>query len=113
MRQGEIYVADIHSAGPRPVIIVSRDELNYGTMVVVVPVTTAKLASRVDLANCVPFAAGDFGLTKDCVAQTESISVISTADFITPKPIGILDDEKMREVIRAIGYSIAAECEPA
>jgi mRNA-degrading endonuclease toxin of MazEF toxin-antitoxin module len=37
IRQGEFYFADVAGSGRRPVIVVSRDALNRGGYVVVVP----------------------------------------------------------------------------
>lgn len=110
---GEVYLADIPDAGRRPVIVVSRAELNRGTHVVVVVLTSAHFRVRSQLPNNVPFRAGEFGLSADCVAQAESISRISV-DWIDSStgPLGILTDEALRDVIRAIGNVLDADCEP-
>jgi mRNA-degrading endonuclease toxin of MazEF toxin-antitoxin module len=110
MTPGEIRYAQA-AYGRRPAIMLSREELNRGNAVVAVLCTTAKFTARSALANCVPFRAGEFGLTKDCVAQGESVQPVERP-FLDPGPIGVLDDEKLREVIRAVGYVMAADCEP-
>jgi mRNA-degrading endonuclease toxin of MazEF toxin-antitoxin module len=69
MNPGEIYEADLGDANPHRIIVVSRDDLNRGDRVVAVLVTSQKFAARSVLAHCVPFKAGEFGFTKDCVAQ--------------------------------------------
>jgi mRNA-degrading endonuclease toxin of MazEF toxin-antitoxin module len=69
VKPGEIYMADLYEAGMRPVLIVSRESLNSGGYVVAVPMTSTHFDRRSRLRNCVPFRAGQFGLTKDCVAQ--------------------------------------------
>ena len=77
---GEVYMADFGQAGPHPVIVVSREELNRGRYALVVVCTSARFAVRSKLSNCVPFRAGDFGFTVDCVAQCEnmlSIDILS------------------------------------
>ena len=76
---GEIHVADTES-GRRPVVVVSRRELNQGSSVVVVPITSAHFAVRSSLPHAVPFHAGEFGLTKDWVAQAEAIVSVSVCD---------------------------------
>ena len=60
-----------------------------------------------------PFRAGQFGLTKDCVAQCENTLTLDIAVMQTAHgPIGRLDHATMRDVIRALGFVIEAECEP-
>ena len=110
---GEVYWADLGDGERRPVIVVSREELNRGEYVVVVPLTSARLEARRNLPNSVPFQAGQYGFKKDCVAQAEAIASlhISYLDLETGA-IGTLDSEDVRELTRAIGYVIAAELEP-
>ena len=113
MRPGEVYRALDDSGKPRRFIVVSREELNRGDYVLVVPVTGANFETRRSLRNCVPLHAGQFGFTKDCVAQAElTISIDKTLLMIGAGPVGKLDDEAMRALIRAIGYVIESQCEP-
>ena len=66
-----------------------------------------------ELSNCVPFRAGDFGFTVDCVAQCENILSIDQAQLdLAVGPMGILDDAALQNVIKAIGYVIDSDCEP-
>jgi mRNA-degrading endonuclease toxin of MazEF toxin-antitoxin module len=114
IRPGEIYMADFGQAGPHPVIVVSREDLNRGNYALVVVCTSARFAVRSQLPNCVPFRAGEFGLTADCVAQCENMLSIdkSQLDLVTG-PIGVLGDVALRDVIKAIGYVIESDCEPS
>jgi mRNA-degrading endonuclease toxin of MazEF toxin-antitoxin module len=113
MKPGEIYLADLYEAGVRPILIVSRESLNRGGYVVAVPLTTAHFQRRRQLPNCVPFLAGQFGLTKDCVAQCEAILSVEQSQIDRGAgPIGLVDPEIMRDVIRAIGFTIESNCEP-
>jgi mRNA-degrading endonuclease toxin of MazEF toxin-antitoxin module len=112
MNPGEIYWADL-ATGRRPVIVVSREELNRGNYVVAVLCTTANLAARSALPNCVPFQAGEFGLPQDCVAQCEAITFVDKQDIDTAAgTLGVLDDARMREMVYAIGHVIDSDCEP-
>ena len=77
MNPGEVYMADLGRATRHPVIVGSREELNRGDRFVVVLCTSQKLTIRSALPHCVPFQAGQFGLTKDCVAQCENIFLVS------------------------------------
>ena len=113
IRPGEIYMADFGQAGPHPVIVISREDLNRGRYALVVVCTSARFAVRSKLPNCVPFRAGAFGLTADCVAQCENLLSIERAQLdLSAGPIGVLDELALRDVIKAIGYVIESDCEP-
>jgi len=79
IRPGEIYMADFGPAGPHPVIVTSRETLNRGRYPLVVPCTSSRFTVRSKLSNCVPFRAGEFGFTADCVAQCENMLSIDQA----------------------------------
>ncbi len=111
MNPGEIYMADLGEATPHPVIVVSREELNRGDRVVAVLCTSQKYAVRSKLPHCVPFQTGQFGFTKDCVAQCENILLLDKIN-LDPTPIGILSDIALRDVIKAIGHVLDSDCEP-
>ena len=81
MQPGEVYMADFGEAGPHPVIVLSRKELNRGRYVLVAVCTSARFAVRSKLPNCVPFRAGTFGFTADCVAQCENLLSIDKAQL--------------------------------
>jgi len=113
IRPGEVYVADFDQAGPHPVIVVSREDLNRGRYALVVVCTSARFSVRSTLPNCVPFRAGQFGFAVDCVAQCENMLSIDHAQLdLTAGPVGVLDEMALRDVIKAIGYVIASDCEP-
>jgi mRNA-degrading endonuclease toxin of MazEF toxin-antitoxin module len=102
---GKIYMADFGAAGPHPVIVVSREELNRGHYTLVVVCTSARFSTRSKLANCVPFQAGEFGFTVDRVAQCENMLSIDKEQLdLTMGPMGKLDEAAMQKVIKAIGY---------
>jgi mRNA-degrading endonuclease toxin of MazEF toxin-antitoxin module len=110
---GEIYMAQFPAIPAHPVVVVSREDLNRGNTVVAAIITSAKFALRSTLPNCVPLRAGQFGLTKDCVVQGETVFNAEVADLdLAAGPIGTLDDITMRDVIRAIGYVMDSDCEP-
>jgi mRNA-degrading endonuclease toxin of MazEF toxin-antitoxin module len=113
IQPGEVYMADFGAAGPHPVIVVSREELNRGRYALAVVCTSARFAVRRKLANCVPFQAGDFGFTVDCVAQCENILSIDQAQLdLAAGPTGTLDEAAIQKVIKAIGYAIKSDCKP-
>ena len=111
---GEIWYAFTDAAHRRPVIIVSREELNRGGYVTIVPVTSKKFDARKSLPNCVPLFASRFGLQVDSTAQAENITLVAHSDLdIDCGAIGELDRTTMRALIKAIGHVIASDCEPA
>ena len=111
MLPGEIYMADLGDATPHPVIVVSKEDLNRGDRVVAVLCTSQKFAVRATLPHCVPFRAGQFGFTKDWVAQCENIFLVAK-DSMDPNRLGALDDVALRDIIKAIGNVIDSDCEP-
>jgi len=113
IRPGEIYMVDFPEAGRHTVIVVSREELNRGNYVLAVFCTSARFTVRSKLSNCVPFTAGRFGFSVDCVAQCENVLSIEKSQLdLSNGPIGSLDESALRDVIKAIGYVIEADCEP-
>jgi mRNA-degrading endonuclease toxin of MazEF toxin-antitoxin module len=93
------------------VLVVSRDALNRGGRIMVVLITSGRFEQRRRLRNCVPLRAGEFGLSRDCVVQCETMATAAVEQLDGP-PLGRLDDLVMRSVIKAIGDAIAADCEP-
>ncbi len=113
IRPGEVYWADFARAGPHPVIVVSRELLNRGRTVLAVFCTSARFASRSTLPNCVPFRAGQFGFSADCVAQCENVLSVGVDQMdLVAGPVGVLADVALRDVVKAIGYVIESDCEP-
>jgi mRNA-degrading endonuclease toxin of MazEF toxin-antitoxin module len=113
IKPGEIYLADFPLAGRHPVIIVSREDLNRGNYALAVVCTSRRFAIRRALPNCVPFQAGQFGFTVDCVAQCENMLSIERSQLdLAAGPTGVLDDSTMRDIIKAIGHVIESDCEP-
>lgn len=105
---GDLYWADL-GFGRHPILVVSREELNRGNKVVAVVLSTRRLAIR-NFPNVVLFNAGDFGLPKDCVAQAESVGPVLFHEIA--EKIGKVSDDVLRDVIRAVGYVMQADCEP-
>lgn len=110
---GDVYWAELDGAGRHFAIVVSRERFNEGGYAMVVPVTSERFEQRSQLRNCVPFRAGEACFKSNCVAQAENLTMIETALLDTRLgPVARLRDDRMRDVIRAIGFVIEAECEP-
>ncbi len=73
IQPGEIYLADFEEMEPHPIVIVSREELNRGNWVAGVLITSKRFEDRSKQPQCVSIRAGEFGLSKNCVAQGESL----------------------------------------
>jgi mRNA-degrading endonuclease toxin of MazEF toxin-antitoxin module len=108
---GEIYMADVPRGMSHPFLVVSRENLNRGKQVVAASITSVNVEVRSGFPNCVRIDAGNFGLARDSVIQCENLVALSV-DRMNAKPIGMLDQETMRDVIRALGYVFDADCEP-
>lgn len=112
MKPGELYWVDL-ATGPRPGLVVSRESLNRGNYVVMVLLTSKRLAIRSRLPSCVPFQAGEFGLTSDCVAQCEAVHALDKSEIqLAAGMIGRLDAARLRAVVKAIGFVIDSDCDP-
>ena len=60
MRPGNIYYAtNVYGPGSHRVVVVSREALNQGNYVVVLPFTSKKFDERKHNPSCVPFCAGE------------------------------------------------------
>jgi mRNA-degrading endonuclease toxin of MazEF toxin-antitoxin module len=55
--------------------------------------------------------AGEFGLSKDCVAQGESLFSIRREEL--GEHVGTLDEERWRDLVKALGNMTGSDCEPA
>jgi mRNA-degrading endonuclease toxin of MazEF toxin-antitoxin module len=110
IRPGEIYLADFEEMEPHPVLVVSREELNRGNWVAAVLIASKRFDERSKLPHCVPIRAGEFGLTMDCVAQGESLFSMRREDL--GEHLGTLDDERWRDLVRALGNMMGSDCEP-
>ena len=103
--QGEVWdVVFGEEFGDRPGIIITRNELNRGTLVLVVPCTSSRVDERAGLQNHVFLRAGQAGLEKDCVAQVHLIQPVAR-QWLTVRR-GKLDDEKLSEVLQALVWSV-------
>ena len=111
MNAGDIYWAEL-AGGRHPVVVVSCDIFNRGEYVVVVPITSTRVAERSELPNCVAFRAGEFGLPKACVAQAEQIACIESR-VLDGELLGRLNLSCHRRLVHAIGYTLSAVCELA
>jgi mRNA-degrading endonuclease toxin of MazEF toxin-antitoxin module len=103
-RQGEVWRIDFAEDLERPGIVVSRDELNAGRLILVVPCTSERIDERARFENHVRLPAGAGGLPKQSVAQVHLIQPVDVSFFI--RPYGRLDDEQLGEVLHALAWAV-------
>lgn len=106
-RRGEVYRLKSDQVGKaRPILVVSITSLNSGTTCSAIPFTTQKLFERRRLPSCVSFNAGESGLTDDCVAKADDLSLLRICDIrINEGPLGEVVD-RMPEIERAIAHCL-------
>jgi len=102
--QREIWQAAFQEGWERPALVVSRNELNRGRLILVVPCTSSRVEERVVYSNHVFLPSGSGGLAKDTVAQTHLIQPIEVNNLL--QKIGALDTERLAEVLLAIAWTI-------
>lgn len=107
-RRGELYLLKSDAVGKaRPVLIMSRTELNKGSYCLVVPLYSSQFENRKHLRTCVVFQAGEFGLACDCVAKTDEVTQHKLVDIrLGNGPLGIVPADRMQLVSDAVGYSL-------
>ena len=77
-KPGEVHLADIFEGGTRPVVIVSREQLNRGSLFLCVPLTSSRVDERRKYANYVFLPAGTGGLREDSVAVAHLVQPVRT-----------------------------------
>lgn len=111
MERGQLYLLKPDPEGKqRPVVIVSRDDLNRGHSVVAMPCYSQQLEKRSKLKYCVLLHAGDGNLDKDCVVKADEISYLEKAELdLNRGPIGRLKPDKMAQIMTALRYVVRDE----
>ncbi|HEX5443214.1 MAG TPA: type II toxin-antitoxin system PemK/MazF family toxin [Pirellulales bacterium] len=94
----------------RPVVIVSRDDLNRGHRVVAMPCYSQQLEKRSRLKYCVLLRAGDGNLDKDCVVKADEISYLEKTELdLARGAVGRLKPETMAQIMAALRYVVREE----
>jgi mRNA interferase MazF len=101
---GEVHLADLFEGGVRPVVIVSREALNRGSLFLCVPVTSARLEERRRYANYVFLPAGTGGLRDDSVAVAHMIQPVR-AELLRER-WGRVPESSLTRILLAVGWSI-------
>ncbi len=101
MRRAEVWWAELPPpAGPRPVVLLSRDAaLAVRALLVVAPVTTRSRGLPVEVA-----LGADEGLPLVCVVNCDMIGTIDRSWL--RKRLGILDHDKVSELDEALRFAL-------
>ncbi len=73
IRQGEVWLASFQEGWERPAVIITRNELNKGRLILVAPCTSSRVDERRRLPNHVFLGKGEAGLPEDSVVQCHLI----------------------------------------
>jgi mRNA interferase MazF len=101
---GEVYLADIFEGGTRPVVLVSREQLNRGTVFLCVPVTSSRVDERRKYGNYVFLPAGAGGIREDSVAVAHLVQPVR-ADLLRER-WGMLPEATLQRILLAIAWSV-------
>ena len=110
-QRGQLFLllpdADDPEQKQRPVVIISRDDLNGGHSVLAIPFYSQQLDKRRSQENCVFFRAGEGGLSKACVAKPPPPQLIRKTELdSTIGPIGRFNAAQMAKRVLAVRYSV-------
>lgn len=102
--QGEVWDINFAEGYTRPGIVVSRNELNRGRLLLVVPCTASDVVRRSRHTNNVLLQADTGGLSADSVAQVHLIQPVDRDWFISKR--GTLGHEELGEVLQALAWAV-------
>ncbi len=107
-QRGDIYRVRRDIAGKRrPVIIVSRTELNKGATVLAIPLTTAQFEKRMTQRSFVVFETGEGGLPEQSLAKCSDITTLRIADLdLANGYVGSLNENKMQRLFSPLNWSM-------
>ncbi len=110
MKRGDVFDARLsptegsEQAGTRPIIVVSRDAINqFGSVIVVVPLTSAKNIQR-SYPNNLLIQAGIGGLTADSVALGGQVRAIAKSRLLRQR--GSLPPDMLKEVDKILRITL-------
>lgn len=104
VRQGDVWQIAFWEDDERPGVVVTRNELNKGALVLVVPCTASRVETRKLYTNNVFLPPGSGGLDKHSVAQVHLIQPVDKSYFLQKR--GRLDDGQLGEILRALAWAV-------
>ena len=113
IRPGEVYTADFEQAGPHPVIVVSRENLNRGSYALVVVCTSARFAVRRTLPTACRSGRGKSGSCRIAWRSARTCCPSRSRNSIWPRGRSApWLYRALRDVIEAIGHVPESDREP-
>ncbi len=110
MNRGDVYEAELNpvqgseQGGTRPVIVVSRDALNFAAPVVIIVPVTGRENKKKIYPSQVELKARDGGLAKDSVARCEHARAISKNRL--KRRLGRLSGKSMAQLNEALKITL-------
>ncbi len=107
-QRGQIFLLKGDSVGKkRPILVVSPTHLNGGIYLLGVPFYSQQVEKRRTHPTCVFFAAGEFGLDRDCVAKADEVHIFKISELhVSEGPVAEVDASRMELVSTALCYSL-------
>lgn len=105
---GELYYLKRDSADKRrPIVIMSREELNRGYTVLAIPCSASHVEKKRKRQSCAFFQKGEGGLRFDSVAMADKIALVEKSEILlSGGPIGMFNDNQMQRIFAALQWSI-------
>lgn len=104
----QLYLLKKNDQGKqRPILVISRNQLNGGHSVSTVPFYSQQLEKRKSQPWCAFFHKGEGGLDKDCVAKPDEMTPLDKTyiDFARGT-IGEFDEHQMERVLNALRWAV-------
>jgi mRNA-degrading endonuclease toxin of MazEF toxin-antitoxin module len=105
IRQGDVWRVAFYDGGERPAVVISRNELNGGSLVLVVPCTASRVEERQGIPNHAFLAKAIGGLVSDSVAQTHLVQPVEVSSLI--ERTGRLQKRQLEGVLPAMAWTTA------
>ncbi|MBI2930056.1 MAG: type II toxin-antitoxin system PemK/MazF family toxin [Planctomycetes bacterium] len=105
IRQADVWRVSFYEGGERPAIVVSRNDLNRGRLLLMVPCTSSRVQERRSLPNHVYLPQGVAGLAAESIAQTHLIQPVEREAL--SERLGTLPAKEWTEVLLAIAWTTA------
>lgn len=102
--QGDVWQINFAEGFERPGVVVTRNELNAGRLILIVPCTSSRVHERARHRNNVPIESGMAGLTSTSVAQVHLIQPVDRDWFLRKR--GTIGDEKLSEILQALAWAV-------
>jgi mRNA-degrading endonuclease toxin of MazEF toxin-antitoxin module len=104
LAQGNVWNIAFEEGFDRPGIVISRNELNKGRLILVVPCTSSQVEKKARYRNHVLLEAGAGGLIYPSVAQVHLIQPVDRQYFL--QKLGHLRDEQLSAVLQALAWAV-------